>query len=114
MRDLLNDLSEGPSHPDPIRRAQIQMKKPLPKRFYKDVTVAEQEDGGFAILLNGKAVRTPAKQILAVPAKALGMTTVWVDNGSERGSHGYAEEAVDVRVENVGEWLESILGDTND
>ncbi|MGO7207926.1 ATPase, partial [Rhizobium ruizarguesonis] len=34
MRDLLNDLSEGLSHPDPIRRAQIQMKKPLPKRFY--------------------------------------------------------------------------------
>ena len=49
-----------------------------------------------------------------VPAKALGMTTVWVDNGSERGSHGYAEEAVDLRVENVGEWLESILGDAND
>lgn len=72
MRDLLNDLSEGLSHPDPIRRAQIQMKKPLPKRFYKDVTVAEQEDGGFAILLDGKAVRTPAKQILAVPAEALG------------------------------------------
>ena len=23
------------------------------------------------------------------PAKALGMTTVWVDNGSERGNHGY-------------------------
>ena len=23
------------------------------------------------------------------PAKALGMTTVWVDNGSERGDHGY-------------------------
>jgi hypothetical protein len=41
MRDLLNDLSEGLSHPDPIRRAQIQMKKPLPKRFYIDVAVAE-------------------------------------------------------------------------
>ena len=25
------------------------------------------------------------------PAKQLGMTTVWVDNGSERGSHGYDE-----------------------
>ena len=47
-----------------------------------------------------------------VPAKALGMTTVWVDNGSERGSHGFHEEAVDVRVHNVGEWLESILGDS--
>ncbi len=70
MRDLLNDLSEGLSHPDPIRRAQIQMKKPLPKRFYKDVSVAEQ-DAGFAILLDGRPVRTPAKQILAVPTKPL-------------------------------------------
>lgn len=70
MRDLLNDLSEGLSHPDPIRRAQIQMKKPLPKRFYKDVSVAEQ-DAGFAILLDGRPVRTPAKKILAVPTKPL-------------------------------------------
>lgn len=55
MRDLLNDLSEGLSHPDPILRAQIQMQKPLPKRFYKDVTVGEVEEGGFAILLDGVA-----------------------------------------------------------
>ncbi|NEJ25476.1 ATPase [Rhizobium leguminosarum] len=70
MRDLLNDLSEGLSHPDPIRRAQIQMMKPLPKRFYTDVAVAEHE-GGFAITLDGKMVRTPARQILAVPTEAL-------------------------------------------
>ena len=46
------------------------------------------------------------------PAKALGMTTVWVDNGSERGNHGYDEAVVDHRISNVGEWLESILGDS--
>jgi putative hydrolase of the HAD superfamily len=45
------------------------------------------------------------------PAKQLGMTTVWVDNGSERGSHGSDESIVDVRVTDVGEWLESILGE---
>ena len=45
------------------------------------------------------------------PAKQLGMTTVWVDNGSERGSHGFEESIVDVRVTDVGEWLESILGE---
>jgi putative hydrolase of the HAD superfamily len=44
------------------------------------------------------------------PAKQLGMTTVWVDNGSERGSHGYEEAIVDVRVMDVGQWLDSILG----
>ncbi|QCI97865.1 ATP12 family chaperone protein [Agrobacterium larrymoorei] len=71
MRDLLNDLSEGLSHPDPIRRAQIQMQKPLPKRFYKDVTVEQTEEGAFAVLLDGKAVRTPLKQPLQVPTQAL-------------------------------------------
>jgi putative hydrolase of the HAD superfamily len=45
------------------------------------------------------------------PAKALGMTTVWVDNGSERGSHAYDENVADYRITDVGEWLESILGD---
>lgn len=70
MRDLLNDLSEGLSHPDPIRRAQIQMKKPLPKRFYKEVAVAEGE-GGFTITLDGKSVKTPAKAVLSVPTRAL-------------------------------------------
>jgi putative hydrolase of the HAD superfamily len=43
------------------------------------------------------------------PAKQLGMTTVWVDNGSERGSHGADESFIDHRIEEVGEWLETIL-----
>jgi putative hydrolase of the HAD superfamily len=43
------------------------------------------------------------------PAKALGMTTVWVDNGSERGTHAYDESIVDMRITDVGEWLETII-----
>ena len=45
------------------------------------------------------------------PAKALGMTTVWVDNGSERGAHLAEEGHVDAVIADVGEWLEEILGD---
>ena len=45
------------------------------------------------------------------PAKALGMTTVWVDNGSERGSHGADESFIDHRIADVGEWLETLLRD---
>ena len=45
------------------------------------------------------------------PAKALGMTTIWVDNGSERGNHDYDERVVDERIGDVGDWLERILGD---
>jgi putative hydrolase of the HAD superfamily len=44
------------------------------------------------------------------PAKALGMTTIWVDNGSERGNHNYDEKLVDERITDVGTWLEAILG----
>jgi putative hydrolase of the HAD superfamily len=60
----------------------------------------------------------PATALLAddmvqnlAPAKALGMATVWVDNGSERGNHGYDHAIVDHRITDVGEWLESILED---
>jgi putative hydrolase of the HAD superfamily len=59
----------------------------------------------------------PAEALLAddmaanlKPAKALGMTTVWVDNGSERGTHGQGD-FIDYRIHSVSEWLEQILGD---
>src|SRR5215210_6404059 len=45
------------------------------------------------------------------PAKQLGMTTVWVDNGSERGSHGADDSFIDHRIGDVADWLESIVGD---
>src|SRR5687768_13595973 len=74
MRDELTDIFgtfiPEPSHEDPVRRAQIQMKRPLPKRFYTDVTV-EPEGQGFAIRLDGKPVRTPTKNWLTLPTAAL-------------------------------------------
>jgi putative hydrolase of the HAD superfamily len=48
------------------------------------------------------------------PAKALEMTTIWVDNGSERGNHNYDDRIVDQRITDVGDWLGSILGGKND
>ena len=45
------------------------------------------------------------------PAKALGMTTVWIDNGSERGGHGGDPAFIDYRVEDIGAWLTEILAD---
>lgn len=40
------------------------------KRFWKKADVGEVDDG-FAILLDGKSVRTPAKAVLKVPTRAL-------------------------------------------
>ena len=36
MPDIRDDLHGALSDPDPVRRAQIQMHKPLPKRFLQD------------------------------------------------------------------------------
>jgi len=44
--------------------------RPLPKRFYKQVS-AERRDGLYAVLLDGRGVKTPARQALAVPSEAL-------------------------------------------
>ena len=45
------------------------------------------------------------------PAKALGMTTVWVDNGSERGSHGADPAFIDYHIADIGAWLNEIVGE---
>jgi chaperone required for assembly of F1-ATPase len=72
MRDLLIDFTVELSDPDPVRRAQIAMKKPLPKRFYKEVSVSKT-DAGFAIELDGRTVKTPARKPLAMPTEALAL-----------------------------------------
>lgn len=48
------------------------------------------------------------------PAKALGMTTVWVDNGSEHGNHGADPAFIDYRTHDIGAWLTGILGDESE
>ncbi|HEY0314977.1 MAG TPA: pyrimidine 5'-nucleotidase [Sphingomonas sp.] len=44
------------------------------------------------------------------PAKALGMTTVWLDNGSEQG-HDVDRSYVDHHITDLADWLHSLLGD---
>ncbi|WP_315920003.1 ATP12 family chaperone protein [Mesorhizobium sp. SP-1A] len=71
MRDILGDLEAGRllSDPDPVRRAQIQMKTPQPKRFYEKASVSPVPEG-YAVHLDGKPVRTPGKALLALPTEA--------------------------------------------
>jgi putative hydrolase of the HAD superfamily len=45
-----------------------------------------------------------------IPAKALGMTTVWVDNGSEQAGRGADPAFIDYRTHDIGEWLTGMLG----
>ncbi|SMC82037.1 ATP12 family protein [Rhizobium sp. RU36D] len=70
MRDLFDIFNIQQSDPDPVRRAQLQMHRPLPKRFYTAVQV-EPVEAGFEVRLDGKTVRTPARKALAVPKERL-------------------------------------------
>ncbi|MDB5662495.1 MAG: pyrimidine 5-nucleotidase [Sphingomonas bacterium] len=47
-----------------------------------------------------------------VPAKALGMTTVWVNNGSEDGGRDVDPAAIDYEIAEIGAWLDEIRGET--
>ncbi len=54
------------------------------KRFYKEVeTIAEGD--GWAVLLDGRSIKTPAKQMLLLPTISLAKTVVqeWQDQGDE-------------------------------
>ena len=44
-----------------------------------------------------------------IPAKALGMTTVWVDNGSEKGGHDADHDGIDFVTHDVGAWLTGLF-----
>ncbi len=69
IRHLLHELAKDAI--DPVAAARRGMRPALPKRFYKEAGVAEREDA-YAVLLDGKAAKTPAKRPLALPARVLG------------------------------------------
>ncbi|PKP86877.1 MAG: pyrimidine 5'-nucleotidase [Alphaproteobacteria bacterium HGW-Alphaproteobacteria-17] len=57
----------------------------------------------------------PAKSVFVedmarnlTPAKALGMTTVWLDNGSESGHRDHLPDHVDFHVRDLADWLDSL------
>ncbi|MEL6919509.1 MAG: ATP12 family protein [Pseudomonadota bacterium] len=66
MRDILSDLQAAATNP--IEAARQASKTPLPKRFYKAVEVLE-EDGGFAVGLDGRAVKTPGRAQLVLATR---------------------------------------------
>ncbi len=45
------------------------------------------------------------------PAKALGMVTVWVKNGSEQAGRGAEPADIDYTTDDISRWLHDILGD---
>ena len=71
MRDTFTEIFE--SEPvDPMEAARRNMRPNLRARFFKRAHAGDVADaGGFPVLLDGRPVRTPARQPLAAPTRAL-------------------------------------------
>jgi chaperone required for assembly of F1-ATPase len=69
VRDLFEEIfAHQPL--DPTEAARRGMRPHLRRRFYARAEVAEGE-GGFAVLLDGRPVKTPARRTLAAPTRGL-------------------------------------------
>lgn len=69
MRELFDDVYGKPGFTVQESRAPSSASQQR-KRFYTDVAIVEGE-GGHAITLDSKTVRTPSRNALAVPARAI-------------------------------------------
>jgi len=69
MREILEDLFANQPL-DPMEAARRNMRPNLRQRFY-DAAAIEPGAGGYAVLLDGKVVRTPARQPLILPNQAV-------------------------------------------
>lgn len=69
MREILEEIFINEPL-DPRESARRGARPTLRKRFYEKATAGEGE-GGFAVLLDGKPIRTPARRPLAAPNRAL-------------------------------------------
>lgn len=77
VEDALNHRDDG------YGRAQKHMQRELPKRFYKDVAVAEI-NGGYTVTLDGRQVKTPTRKTVVVASRDLAdaMRAEWDGQGT--------------------------------
>src|SRR3974390_2687763 len=74
MREILEDLFVNQPL-DPMEAARRNMRPNLRQRF-SDAAASRPEGGGYAVVLDGKVVRTPARQPLVLPNQALANAVV--------------------------------------
>jgi chaperone required for assembly of F1-ATPase len=74
MRDMFEEIFALPSQEavDPAAAARRNMRA-LRRRFYKEVAVRD-DPPGFAVVLDGRPIRTPARRTLALPRRPLAET----------------------------------------
>jgi len=79
--------------------------------------VPKPDPSGYAAICARHGI-DPARALFAddmarnlKPAKALGMTTLWVDNGSEQANAMAEAEFIDYRATDIAGWLNEVLGE---
>lgn len=114
MREFLEDAHAH--RQDGYGRAQAANKVPLMKRFYTSVTVAPADTGGFAVLLDGRNVKTPGGKPVIVPTETLGqaMAAEWAAQATEIDFRHMplvrlAHSAVESGVEGAGAFRDEML-----
>ena len=70
MRDIFTEIFEN-QPVDPMESARRGARPTLRKRFYERAHVGGDGGAGFAVLLDGKPVKTPARRALAAPTQDL-------------------------------------------
>ena len=66
----MRELFENVPPDDPLEATRRSMRMVLPRRFYETAATAAVADG-YAVRLDDKPVRTPARRVLAAPTLAL-------------------------------------------
>jgi chaperone required for assembly of F1-ATPase len=69
MRELFDEVA-GQSPLDPQEAVRRATRAPQRKRFYQEAGVAET-DGGFAVTLDGKPIRTPSGRQVVAPTSSI-------------------------------------------
>jgi chaperone required for assembly of F1-ATPase len=79
MRDVFEEIFalQGPEPVDPSESARRNMRT-LRRRFYEEVEVSDDLEG-FAVMLDGRPIKTPAARVLAAPRRPLAdvIATEW-------------------------------------
>ena len=69
MRELFDEVA-GQSPLDPQEAVRRATRAPQRKRFYKEADIAEA-DGGFAVTLDGRPIRTPSGRQVVAPTSSI-------------------------------------------
>lgn len=82
-----------------------------PKRFYRDVTADPAEGGGWQVSLDGRSIKTPARNLLRLPTEALALEIAeeWADQKSHIDLLGmHLTRLANVALDRTGELREEM------